>query len=458
MDDEDPVESYSGQKEDDDLEEQDDAQFKDADIRRPRPVGPAFVLAFTLAIRGGWWNKNELRDAKGNVIPDYEFASLFDSKDKKNSPLYTVLETLLIGEERCEDYTREFFIDKDGDGTTDNGTNVSSSGSDSDGDAKEPIEKRGKVDSRSDQAEDQEEEEISDNERTPNENKGTNNNGSEYFSTSSGSSCSSSSMRTSPLVRFEDETDDVKSNNSNSTTSNTFKTRKKGKKRQRQRNHIKVILHNNLFHGPPQRSKANSRFYHLALTKEREILFKEFFKLQQTTTNSYIMSTKRVGNSPGHLYTILTLKEELIAVKLEFGHVQRYKFALESLDTTNLSKDKFELCQTLSRIRKDGVPCSTQLKEREIFVTTVKKWGTKGKFKRKGKIFSPFNHPWLRNTRDVSESTTRYDLRNILSAPTLNVSAVPQTLDSHLTAMQSTLSHINAGSGSDSSDDSNIAV
>ena len=141
--------------------------------------------------------------------------------------------------------------------------------------------------------------------------------------------------------------------------------------------------------------------------------------------------------------------------------MQQYKFALQSLDTTKLSKDKFELCQTLSRIRKAGVPCSTQLKRREIFVTTVKTWGAQGKFKRKNKIFSPFNHPWLRNTRGISESTERYNLTNISPAPTLNVSAVPQTQTFvlHHTAIQSSLARITSDAGSESgSDDSTYNI
>ena len=159
------------------------------------------------------------------------------------------------------------------------------------------------------------------------------------------------------------------------------------------------------------------------------------------------------------------LKTELLAVKQEYGDQIQYSFILDCV-AEPLPKTKTLLCQMLSKIRKDGVPCSTNLKSQEIFVTSVKKYGSLGRYNRNEKIFKPFDNRMIRDTNSTITGT--YDFNRSQqehggtktteeNVPLADAQArVTRLMNSYNESENNT--HSNSDSDSDSSDNESISL
>ena len=290
-----------------------------------------------------------------------------DSNNPKCIPTLAMLEILEEGEERWEDYVREFAVDDGNKSENDDGS-----------DASQPVfKKRKKNNSKSNQS-----------------NQGNQSNQKETSSSSSSSSTTSNSTKSSVSTQSSTTSSFNSSSNSSSPSTPTYSTTVKNNGGVDVE--YKLELWNNGFNGRPVRTGASNRFYDLGTTLQE--------KNQQTTTNAWLMEYFRIGNSPGFLFTVEMLKTELLAVKQEYGDQMQYNFILGCV-TEPLPKTKTLLCQMLSKIRKDGVPCSTNLKSQEIFVTSVKKYGSLGRYHRNEKIFKPFDNRMIRDTNTTNTGT-----------------------------------------------------
>ena len=363
---------------------------------------------------------------KGNMIDSYAVTSLIDSNNPKFIPTLAMLEILEEGEERWEDYVREFAVDDGNKSENDDGS-----------DASQPVsKKRKKNNSKSNQS-----------------NQGNQSNQKEPSSSSS-SSTTSNSTKSSVSTQSSTTSSFNSSSNSSSPSRPTYSTTVKNNGGVDVE--YKFEMWNNGFNGRPVRTGASNRFYDLGTTLQEKNQLEKFHQDQQTTTNAWLMEYFRIGNSPGFLFTVAMLKTELLAVKQEYGDQMQYNFILGCV-TEPLPKTKTLLCQMLSKIRKDGVPCSTNLKSQEIFVTSVKKFGSLGRYHRNGKIFKPFDNRMIRDTNIANTGTYDFNRSQQEHGGTKTTGENVPLADAQARATR-LLNSYNEGSNSDSDSSDNESM
>ena len=164
--------------------------------------------------------------------------------------------------------------------------------------------------------------------------------------------------------------------------------------------------------GKLRRAGETQLFARIPLNEKQRKKLGQHHSIVQTTTN---VDTIEVGKSDfGKYFTEPILLQELAAQRNRKDDHQAAVLRIipEDIATTTTRRSVHDLANILSQIRKEGVPCTDALKEREPPQEVIMTSGPGGTFfKRKGAAFQPFDQRLVANVaRDMATGNyTRFD-------------------------------------------------